>query len=116
MTTIQIEAVTIFSAVIIGVISAGYLYQSVGPFLSVLRKATRLISFGMLLITFGILVSTTVIFSPELGYPLSPYHTALSILFYLLFMAGSIFILLGGRQFTSRSPKKVVDVSLQEVK
>ena len=116
MTTPEIQAVMIFSAVIVGVVSAGYLYQSVSPFLTALRKAMRLIAFGMLLITFGVLTAASIIFNPELGYPLSPYTNALSALFYLLFIAGSILILLGGRQFTARAAKKVVDVSLQEVK
>jgi len=58
------------------------------------------------------LASSTIIFNPELGYPLSPYTNALSALFYLLFIAGSVLILLGGRQFTARPAKKVVDVSL----
>ncbi len=115
MTTADIQAIMIFSAVIVGVVSAGYLYQSVSPFLSALRKAMRLISFGMLLITFGVLTAASIIFSPELGYPLSAYQNALSILFYLLFIIGSILILLGGRQFTARTPKKVVDVSLGSV-
>lgn len=103
----------IFSAVIVGVTSAGYLYQSVSPLLGGIRKALRLFSFGMLLITFGVLVAASIIFSPNLGFPLSPYTNALSALFYLLFIAGSVLILLGGRQFNSRRPSKVVDVSLQ---
>jgi hypothetical protein len=40
----------------------------------------------------------------------------MSILFYVLFLVGSVLILLGGRQFTARPAKKVVGVSLQEVK
>jgi hypothetical protein len=115
MNSAEIQAVMIFSAVIVGVTSAGYLYQSVSPLLGGIRKALRLFSFGMLLITFGVLVAASIIFSPNLnfGFPLSPYQNALSILFYLLFIAGSILILLGGRQFNSRRPAKVVDVSLQ---
>ena len=113
MTNAQIQAVMIFSAVIVGVTSAGYLYQSVSPFLTALRKALRLISFGMLLITFGVLVAASIIFSPQLGYPPPSYQLVLSVLFYVLFIIGSILILLGGRQFTGRTPKKVSDVSLQ---
>ncbi len=116
MTNSQIQAIMIFSAVIVGVSSAGYLYQSVSPLLGGIRKALRLFSFGMLLITFGVLVAASIIFSPNLGFPLSPYTNALSILFYVLFIAGSILILLGGRQFNSRRPHKVVDVSLGSIK
>ena len=106
----------IFSAVIVGVTSAGYLYQSVSPLLGGLRKALRLFAFGMLLITFGVLVAASIIFSPDMGYSISPYQDYLSILFYVLFIAGSILILLGGRQFNSRRPSKVVDVSLGSIK
>jgi len=106
MTTPEIQAIMIFSAVIVGVISAGYLYQSGEPVLTALRKAMRMIAFGMLLITFGVLVAASIIFSPELVIHCRHIRMPCRCFLYLLFIAGSILILLGGRQFTARPARK----------
>ena len=112
----QLELFLVFIAVIVGVVSAGYFYQSVGIFMSALQKPLRLISSGMMVIAFGVLLAAFTSFQPQAslsgffyGIPLE----AVFYIFYVFYIAGSLMILAGARRF-SRKPHSVVDVSLQK--
>lgn len=119
MTTAQIQAVMIFSAILCGFLSAGYMYRTVaGLFMPGLRKALSFIAIGLVCFTFGVLLAAFIIFSGELGVAglISPYINALSIVFYVLYIAGSVLVLVGAKRFALRPAKETVDVSLQEVR
>lgn len=117
MTTAQIQGIMIYSSVLCGVLSAGYMYQSViDIFMPGLRKALRLIALGLVCFTFGVLLAAFIIFSPELGVSIDPHYiNILSAGFYMLYIIGSILVIMGARRFALRPAKKTVDVSLQKV-
>lgn len=89
-------------AIIIGVISTGYFYHSAGIFVDLLKKPLRLISSGMMLMTFGILLAVFISYSSSLGIVTLIYGVPVQALFYLLYIVGSIMILAGARQFAMR--------------
>ncbi len=108
----------IFVAVICGVFSAGYMYESVIKiFMPGLRKALRLIALGLTCFTFGVLLASLLVYSPELGVAISvsPYANLLSAVFYLIYILGSLLVFLGSRQFNARPARGVVDVSLNKL-
>ena len=108
----QIQLILIFLAVITGVVSAVYFYQSAGIFMKLLRKPLRLISGGMFIITLGVLLAAFISYEAQLGYTFLSYGILpISTYFYILYIIGSIMIALGARQFTAR-PSQVVDVAL----
>ena len=98
----QLQLVLIFIAVITGVLAAGYLYQSADIFVNLLRKPLRLISSGMLVITGGVLLAAFISYEAQLGVAFFFYNIPISAFFYVLYIAGSVLILLGARQFTYR--------------
>ena len=117
MTIDKLQALLIFFAVMCGVLSAGYMYQSVvGIFFPALRKALRYIALGMVSFTVGVFLAAMIVFSSQLGLTsIAPYENALSAGFYILYIIGSILIVIGARQFAFRPAKKVADVSLQQI-
>ena len=116
MTANQLQAALIFFAVMCGIVSAGYMYQSVvGIFFPALRNALRYIALGMVSFTFGVFLAAIVIFSSELGLSIASYVDLLSAGFYILYIVGSILIVIGARQFAFRPAQKVADVSLQQL-
>jgi C4-dicarboxylate transporter len=96
----QIQLVLIFIAVICGMVSAGYLYQSADIFVNLLRKPLRLISSGMLVITAGVLLAAFISYESQLGVVYLVYGVPISAFFYVFYIIGSVLILLGARQFT----------------
>ncbi len=108
----QFELIFIFAAVIIGVISAAYLYVSAGIFLDLLKRPLKLISSGMFVIAIGVLLAAFISYESNLGFTVWLYGLPLQILFYLLYIIGSIMIVLGARKFTTHPKQKVADVSM----
>ena len=109
----QIQLVLIFVAVICGVVSAVYFYQSAGVFIKLLRKPLRLISGGMFIITLGVLLAAFISYESQIGYQFVSYGIVpVSTYFYILYIIGSIMIGIGARQFTARPSAQVVDVAL----
>ncbi len=98
----QLQLMLIFVAVICGVVSAAYLYQSADIFVNILRKPLRLISSGMLVITAGVLLAAFISFESQIGRVFFFYNVPISAFFYVLYIIGSVLILLGARQFTYR--------------
>lgn len=112
----QFELIFIFSSVIIGVLSAAYFYVSAGVFdhLHTLRHSLKWIAAGMFIIAIGILMAAFISYEAKLGFELIFYGFSLQVFFYMIYILGSLMVLIGARQFTHRSHKdNVVDVSLQ---
>lgn len=107
--------VLIFTAVIVGVVSAAYFYLSAGIFMDMLKRPLKLISSGMFVIAIGVLLAAFISYEGDHGYVLIFYNVPLSAYFYILYIIGSLMIALGARRFTHK-PKGVVDVSLGSVK
>ncbi len=114
--TDQLELIFIFFSVIIGVVAAAYFYISAGVFvhLNLLQRSLQLISSGMFIIAIGVLMAAFISYESKLGFELIFYGLPLQVLFYIIYIIGSLLILVGSRGFTHRSRKdNVVDVSLQ---
>ncbi|OHA16438.1 MAG: hypothetical protein A3C79_02340 [Candidatus Taylorbacteria bacterium RIFCSPHIGHO2_02_FULL_45_28] len=112
----QYELIFIFASVIIGVVSASYFYISAGVFdrLNLLQRPLKWIAAGMFIIAIGVLMAAFISYEAKLGFELIFYGLPLQVLFYILYIIGSLMILIGARRFTHRSLKdNVVDVSLQ---
>ena len=112
--TNQLELILIFLAVIIGVVSAAYLYVSAGIFMDLLKRPLKLISGGMLVIAIGVLLAAFISYESNLGVSVSLYGLPLQAAFYLLYIIGSILIVLGARKFTAHPKSQVADVSMQQ--
>jgi hypothetical protein len=110
----KIQLILIFVAVICGVVSAVYFYQSAGIFLKQLRKPLRLISSGMFLISLGVLLAAFISYEATQGVMFVAYGVPISTYFYILYIIGSIMIGVGARQFTTH-PKSnnVVDIGMK---
>jgi len=99
----ELELALIFVAVIIGVISAAYFYQSSSIFTETLKKPLKLIGGGMILIAVGVLMAAFISFESNRGLNVYFYGYPMSIMFYVLYIAGSIMIALGARRFTRKA-------------
>jgi uncharacterized protein YacL len=109
------QLIFIFASVIIGVVSTAYFYLSAGIFMPLLQRPLKSIAAGMFIIAIGVLLAAFISYEAEQGIVLDFYGIPLAAYFYVLYIVGSIMIAFGARQFTHH-PKKVMDVSLQEVK
>lgn len=110
----QTLLILIFAAVMTGVVSAAYLYETVGGMLNLLKKPLRTIATGMFVMAVGVLLAAFISYESSLGVELAFNGMPLSAYFYVLYIIGSLFILVGSRGLGSRIPKKTVDVSLGE--
>jgi len=115
MTPDQYELILIFVAVIVGVITAGYIYMSAESFprLRLFQSSLKFIALGMFVIVTGVLLAAFISYEAKLGFDLLLYGIPLQAFFYILYIFGSISIFIGARKFTSRPKETVVDVSLQ---
>lgn len=113
--TNRLELILIFVAVIIGVVSAAYMYISAGIFMDLLKRPLKLISGGMLVIAVGVLLAAFISYESNLGVSVTLYGLPLQSFFYLLYIIGSIMIALGARRFTRHPKTKAIDPSLQKV-
>lgn len=118
MTPDQYELILIFTAVIVGVVTAAYFYISAEGFsrLKLFQSSLKFIALGMFIIAVGVLVAAFISYEEKQGYDLYLYGIPLQAAFYLLYIIGSIFIILGGRRFTSKPTQPIVDVSLGEIR
>lgn len=101
----KFQLTLIFVAAICGVVSAAYLYQSADIFVNLLRKPLRLISGGMFVITIGVLLAAFISYESQFGLAFFFYSIPISAFFYILYIIGSVLILLGARQFAYRPVK-----------
>ena len=83
-------------------ISVGYLYLSANIFVNALKKPIRLVSLGMFLIDLGVLLVGVVSYQTFLGSDFMFLDISLSQYFYVLYVAGSMFVIMGARQFSHR--------------
>lgn len=113
----EYELIFIFFSVIIGVIAAAYFYLSAGAFdhLHLLQRPLKWIAAGMFLIAVGVLMAAFISYEEQQGFQLYFYELPLQVLFYIIYIIGSIMILVGARKFTASPRESVVDVSLQKV-
>ncbi len=103
--TEKFQLILTFSAVIMGVLAAAYLYQSADIFVNLLRKPLHLISSGMFIITIGVLLAAFISYEGSQGIMFLFYGVPISALFYILYIIGSILIFLGARQFSYKPVK-----------
>ncbi|MDE2037839.1 MAG: hypothetical protein KGI69_01275 [Patescibacteria group bacterium] len=111
----QIQLILIFAAVIVGVVSAAYLYQTVGAFMPGLKKPLRTMALGMFIIVLGVILGAFIAYESSRGLDFAFYGVPLSAYFYVFYILGSIVIALGARGLVVRPRSKVADVSLQRV-
>ena len=104
----QLQLILVFVAVICGVVSAVYFYQSAGIFVSALKKPLRLISSGMFIITLGVLLAAFISYESQLGYSFVSYgFLPISVYFYILYIIGSIMIGIGAHQFATHPTTRI---------
>lgn len=115
MTPDQYELILIFVAVIVGVVTAAYFYLSAEGFarLRLFQSSLKYIATGTFIIALGVLLAAFITYEAKLGFDLFLYGVPLQAIFYILYIIGSVLILMGARRFTSRPRGSVVDVSLQ---
>ncbi|MEK7641755.1 MAG: hypothetical protein AAB365_02055 [Patescibacteria group bacterium] len=115
MTPDQYELILIFISVIVGVITAAYFYISAESFprLRLFQSSLKYIALGMFVIASGVLLAAFISYEAKQGFDLFLYGIPLQAFFYVLYIFGSISILIGARKFTARPKESVVDVSLQ---
>ncbi len=106
--TNQIEITLIFSAVIVGVLSAAYFYLATDIFINLLKIPLKLISAGMLIISAGVLLSAFISYESSQGIILTLSGYPLSVYFYILYIIGSLLIAFGARGFTHRTNTRVL--------
>jgi hypothetical protein len=99
----SLEFVLVLVSLIIGMVSAVYFYQSTDIFLYSLKMPLKLISSGMILISFGILLAVFISYFQNQGQEILLLNIPISALFFLMYIAGSVLIFLGARQFVSKS-------------
>jgi hypothetical protein len=103
--TSQFELILVYVAVIVGVVSAGYFYDSASIFVDLLKRPLKLISSGMMVIALGVLLAAFISFEAQYGVSYAFYGVPLPALFYILYIVGSLMILGGARQFARRPIK-----------
>jgi len=111
----QYELILIFVSVIVGVVTAAYFYMTSEDFpkLRLFQSSLKYIATGMFIIALGVLLAAFINYEAKVGFDLFLYGVPLQAFFYVLYIIGSILILIGARKFTSRPNANVVDVSLQ---
>ena len=117
MTPDQYELILIFVSVIVGVITATYFYLSAESFprLQLFQSSLKYLATGTFIIALGVLLAAFITYEAKQGFDLFLYGVPLQAVFYILYIIGSVLILLGARKFTYRPKQAVVDVSLQKV-
>lgn len=103
----RLELIFIFFSVICGIISATYFYQSTEIFTNLLKKPLRIISSGMIVMSIGVLLAAFISYESKAGLRFTFYGVPFEAFFYVLYIVGSILILLGARKLVSR-PKLTV--------
>ncbi len=75
MTPDQYELILIFVAVIVGVITAGYIYMSAESFprLRLFQSSLKFIALGMFVIVTGVLLAAFISYEAKLGFDLLLY-------------------------------------------
>ncbi len=102
MTLQNLELILIFVSIIIGMVSLGYFYQSSSIFVSLLKRPLQLISAGMMLMMLGVLIAAFISIAEMDGVVLSIAGLPIQVLFYLIYIVGSVIIFLGARQFVHK--------------
>lgn len=102
MITNPFELVLILFSLIVGMLSALYFYQSTDIFTSVLQKPLKYISTGVIMIILGIFLAVFMAFEHSIGRVVFVYTVPMEVLFFLLYIMGSIFIFMGARQFSHK--------------
>lgn len=102
MTIQNLELILIFISIIIGMISLGYFYQSSSIFVSLLKRPLQLISGGMMLMMLGVLVAAFISIAEMNGVAILIVGFPIQVLFYLVYIVGSIIIFMGARQFVHK--------------
>lgn len=98
----KFELIFIFFSVICGVVAATYFYQSTDIFISSLKKPLRMISSGMIIMSLGVLLAAFISYESKAGLVFTFYGIPFEAFFYLMYIIGSIVILLGARRLVSR--------------
>jgi uncharacterized protein YacL len=102
----NIQFILVLFSLIVGITSAVYFYQASEIFVNFLQKPLKLISSGMITISFGILIAVFISFYQTQGYPITLLNLPVSVLFFLMYIIGSLMILSGARQFSRKPASK----------
>ncbi len=99
----NLQFVLILVSLLVGIISAIYFYLSTDIFVNILKKPLRLISSGMIVISFGILMAVFITFYQNQGQQILLFNIPTSAFIFLIYIIGSSLIFSGARQFTRKS-------------
>ena len=103
----QLELGIIFFSVLCGVLSATYLYRSADIFVSILKRPLKFISSGIMIITAGVLLAAFISYEGQFGHTFVYFGIPLQVVFFLLYIVGSVLVFLGARQFTHHPKEKL---------
>ncbi len=98
----NLQFILVLISLIIGTSSAFYFYLSTEIFINLLQKPLKLISSGMIIISFGVLMAVFISFYQNQGYSISFMSIPISAFFFLMYIVGSLMILAGSRQFSKK--------------
>ena len=96
------QLVLILFSLIVGMLSALYFYESTDIFTELLQKPLKYISTGVIMIMLGIFLAVFISFEHSIGNVVYIYIFPLNILFFLLYIIGSVFIFMGARKFSHK--------------
>lgn len=94
------ELALVLFAMIVGLLSAVYFYQSTDIFVSVLQKPLKYISTGVIMIILGIFLAVFISYEYNMGNIVYLYTLPLNLFFFILYIVGSILIFIGARKFS----------------
>ena len=98
----QLQLIYIFGAVIFGLLSGAYFYASTDIFLNFIKQPFKYIATGIMCISAGVLLAAVITFGAGRGVEYVFYGIPLTVFFYILYIVGSLFIILGAEKFTKR--------------
>ena len=98
----NLELVLVLFAMIVGLISSLYFYQSADIFVISLQKPLKYISTGITMIILGIFLAVFISFEYSIGNIIYVYTLPLNFIFFLLYLIGTLLIFIGARKFSHR--------------
>lgn len=96
------ELILVLSSLIIGMLSALYFYQSIDIFTDLLKRPLKYISIGFIMIMFGVLLAVFILYQDKFNRTIHILGMPAEIIFFTLYIVGSIMIFIGSRQFSHR--------------
>lgn len=98
----ELKLILVIAAVILAAFAIAYLYFSANIFVNLLKRPIKLISWGMLCLDVGVLLVTLFSYEAIIGNEIRIFGYSLAVFFYVFYVAGSVLVVLGARQFKRR--------------